>query len=119
MFSQIHQGGIKPWHILKNVLKGEEIVRYSNGWNPLSSKPQLKKIKNLHRKMREERKEEATVAPSRKPQASRSPQEGKKNKKKAPKNPTGCRGQCLQHGQNLDGIQGQRRAKNESTTFTK
>ncbi|MBW0500881.1 hypothetical protein O181_040596 [Austropuccinia psidii MF-1] len=35
------------------------------------------------------------------------------------KNPKGCHGQCLQHGQNLDGIQGQGGAKNETTSFTK
>ncbi|MBW0561623.1 hypothetical protein O181_101338 [Austropuccinia psidii MF-1] len=35
------------------------------------------------------------------------------------KNPKRCHGQCLQHGQNLDGIQGQRGAKNETTLFPK
>ncbi|MBW0460683.1 hypothetical protein O181_000398 [Austropuccinia psidii MF-1] len=35
------------------------------------------------------------------------------------KNPKGFHGQCLQNGQNLDGIQGQRGAKNETTTFSK
>ncbi|MBW0525895.1 hypothetical protein O181_065610 [Austropuccinia psidii MF-1] len=36
-----------------------------------------------------------------------------------PKNPKRCHGQCLQHGQNLDGIQGQRGRKNETTSFPK
>ncbi|MBW0545443.1 hypothetical protein O181_085158 [Austropuccinia psidii MF-1] len=36
-----------------------------------------------------------------------------------PKNPKICHGQCLQHGQNLDGIQGQRGTKNETTSFPK
>ncbi|MBW0470641.1 hypothetical protein O181_010356 [Austropuccinia psidii MF-1] len=36
-----------------------------------------------------------------------------------PKNPKRFHEQCLQHGQNLDGIQGQRRTKNETTSFPK
>ncbi|MBW0485770.1 hypothetical protein O181_025485 [Austropuccinia psidii MF-1] len=36
-----------------------------------------------------------------------------------PKNPKRCHGQCLQHGQNLDGVQGQGGAKNETTSFPK
>ncbi|MBW0562784.1 hypothetical protein O181_102499 [Austropuccinia psidii MF-1] len=35
------------------------------------------------------------------------------------KNPKGCHGQCLQHGNNLDGIQGQEGTKNETTSFPK
>ncbi|MBW0563985.1 hypothetical protein O181_103700 [Austropuccinia psidii MF-1] len=35
------------------------------------------------------------------------------------KNPKRCHGQCLQHGQNLDGIQGQGGTKNETTSFPK
>ncbi|MBW0570630.1 hypothetical protein O181_110345 [Austropuccinia psidii MF-1] len=50
---------MNSWHILKKFLKEEEIVRYSNGWNPLSSKPQIKKIKDYHAKKREATKEEA------------------------------------------------------------
>ncbi|MBW0577643.1 hypothetical protein O181_117358 [Austropuccinia psidii MF-1] len=42
---KIHQGVINSWHILKRFLNKVEIVRYLNGWNPLSSKPQIKKIK--------------------------------------------------------------------------
>ncbi|MBW0590097.1 hypothetical protein O181_129812 [Austropuccinia psidii MF-1] len=34
-----------------------------------------------------------------------------------PNNSNRFHGQCLQHGQNLDGIQGQRGAKNETTPF--
>ncbi|MBW0484716.1 hypothetical protein O181_024431 [Austropuccinia psidii MF-1] len=77
MFPQLHQRVMSSWHILKKFLKAEEIVRYFNGWNPLSSKHQIKKIKEYHAKKREESKEEAPVASTRKP-----PQEGKKNKKK-------------------------------------
>ncbi|MBW0540635.1 hypothetical protein O181_080350 [Austropuccinia psidii MF-1] len=62
MWPQIHQGGMNSWHILKRFPKEEEILRYSNGWNPLTSKPQIKNIKPL-------------------------PQEGKKNKKKNWRNP--------------------------------
>ncbi|MBW0581961.1 hypothetical protein O181_121676 [Austropuccinia psidii MF-1] len=40
-------------------------------------------------------------------------------KLKDSKNPKRCHGQCLQHGQNLDGIQGQGEAKNEITSFPK
>ncbi|MBW0579946.1 hypothetical protein O181_119661 [Austropuccinia psidii MF-1] len=36
-----------------------------------------------------------------------------------PKNPKRCHEQCLQHGQNLDGIQGQRGTKDEKTSFPK
>ncbi|MBW0504109.1 hypothetical protein O181_043824 [Austropuccinia psidii MF-1] len=36
-----------------------------------------------------------------------------------PKNPKRCHGKCLQHGQNLDGIQGQRGKKEETTSFPK
>ncbi|MBW0558904.1 hypothetical protein O181_098619 [Austropuccinia psidii MF-1] len=35
------------------------------------------------------------------------------------KNPKGCHGQCIQHCQNLEGIQGQGRKKNETTSFPK
>ncbi|MBW0577232.1 hypothetical protein O181_116947 [Austropuccinia psidii MF-1] len=35
------------------------------------------------------------------------------------KNPKRFHGQCLQHGQNLDGIQGQGGTKNETTSFPK
>ncbi|MBW0537269.1 hypothetical protein O181_076984 [Austropuccinia psidii MF-1] len=70
------------WHILETFLKEEEIVRYSNGWNPLSSKPQIKKIKEYNAKKREATKEEAPVASTRNPKANQLPQEGKKNKKK-------------------------------------
>ncbi|MBW0550830.1 hypothetical protein O181_090545 [Austropuccinia psidii MF-1] len=79
---QIHQGVMYSWHILKRFLTEEEIVLYSNGWNPLSSKPQIKKIKEYHSKKREASKEEAPVASTSKPQANQPPQEGKKNKKK-------------------------------------
>ncbi|MBW0551224.1 hypothetical protein O181_090939 [Austropuccinia psidii MF-1] len=70
------------WHILKEFLKEEEIVRYSNGWNPVSSKPQIKKIKEYYSKKKAESKEEAPVASTRKPKANKLPQEGKKNNKK-------------------------------------
>ncbi|MBW0592848.1 hypothetical protein O181_132563 [Austropuccinia psidii MF-1] len=63
------------------LLTKEEIVRYSNGWNPLSSKPQIKMVKEYHAKKKEATKEEAPVASTRKPQANPLPQEGKKNKK--------------------------------------
>ncbi|MBW0518835.1 hypothetical protein O181_058550 [Austropuccinia psidii MF-1] len=72
---------MNSWHFLKRFLTEEEIVVYSNGWNPLSSKPQIKKIKEYHSKKREERKEEAPVAPTGKPKVNQPPHEGKKNKK--------------------------------------
>ncbi|MBW0584280.1 hypothetical protein O181_123995 [Austropuccinia psidii MF-1] len=59
MLAQIHQGVMNSWHILKIFLKEEKIVRYYNGWNPLSSKPQIKKIKEDHTKEKEATKEEA------------------------------------------------------------
>ncbi|MBW0545833.1 hypothetical protein O181_085548 [Austropuccinia psidii MF-1] len=127
MFPQIHQEVMNSWNILKKFLKEEEIVRYSNGWSPASYKPQIKKIKEYHAKKREESKEEAPVASISKPQAIKPPQEGKKNKKKNWRNLYSssyriqkikkCHRQCLQHGQNLDGIKRQRRTKNEKTSF--
>ncbi|MBW0590733.1 hypothetical protein O181_130448, partial [Austropuccinia psidii MF-1] len=120
---------MSSWHILKRFLTEEEIVRYSDRWNPLSSKPQIKNIKEYHAKKKEAKKEEATVDSTRNPQASPIPQEGKKKKKELEKiifpklqdskNPKRCHGQCLQHGQSLDGIQGQGGSKNETTSFCK
>ncbi|MBW0517998.1 hypothetical protein O181_057713 [Austropuccinia psidii MF-1] len=68
------QGVMNPWCILKKFLKEEEIVRYSNGWNPLSSKHHSKKIKEYHAKKKEATKEEAPVASISKPQANPLPQ---------------------------------------------
>ncbi|MBW0588865.1 hypothetical protein O181_128580 [Austropuccinia psidii MF-1] len=82
MLPQIHQGVMNSCDILKRFFKEEEIVRYSNGWNPLPSKPQLKKTQDLHNKKREERKEEAQVASTSNLPANQLPQEGNKNKKK-------------------------------------
>ncbi|MBW0514489.1 hypothetical protein O181_054204 [Austropuccinia psidii MF-1] len=81
MFPQIHQGVMNSWNILKRLLKEDEIVRYSNGWNPLSSKPQIKKIKEYHA-TKEATKEEAQVASTSKPQANSLLQKEKKNNKK-------------------------------------
>ncbi|MBW0569620.1 hypothetical protein O181_109335 [Austropuccinia psidii MF-1] len=104
-------------------LTEEEIVVYSNGWNPLSSKPQIKKIKEYPSKKKQGSKEEAPVASTSKPQGNQPPQEGKKNKKRIGGNhvpqATGYHGQCLQHGQNLDGIQRQGGEKNQTTPFHK
>ncbi|MBW0591081.1 hypothetical protein O181_130796 [Austropuccinia psidii MF-1] len=82
MLPQIHQGVMNSWHILKTFLTEEEIVVYSNGWNPLSSKPQIKNLKEYHFKKREATKEEAPVSSTSKPQAKQPPKERKKNKKK-------------------------------------
>ncbi|MBW0591143.1 hypothetical protein O181_130858 [Austropuccinia psidii MF-1] len=87
MLPQLHQGVMNSWHILKTYLKEEEIVRYSNGWNPLSSKPQIENIKEYHSKKKEATKEEAPVAYTSKHQAHPLPQEGKKNKKKSWRKP--------------------------------
>ncbi|MBW0521300.1 hypothetical protein O181_061015 [Austropuccinia psidii MF-1] len=81
MFPQTHQGVMNSWKILKKFLKEEEIVRYSIGYDLLSSKPQIKNIKEYQAKKREARKKEAPVASTSKPQASQLPPEGKKNKK--------------------------------------
>ncbi|MBW0593382.1 hypothetical protein O181_133097 [Austropuccinia psidii MF-1] len=81
MLPQIHQGVMNSWNILKRFLTEEGIVVFSNEWNPLSSKPEIKNIKEYHSKKKEETKKEAPVASTRKPQANQPPQEGKKNKK--------------------------------------
>ncbi|MBW0512714.1 hypothetical protein O181_052429 [Austropuccinia psidii MF-1] len=82
MLPQIHQGVMNSWNVLKLLLKEEEIVKYSNGWNALLSKTQIKNIKEWHNKKREARKEEVPVISTSKPQVNLPPQEGKKKKKK-------------------------------------
>ncbi|MBW0502767.1 hypothetical protein O181_042482 [Austropuccinia psidii MF-1] len=82
MLPQIYQRVMSSQNNLKRFLKEDEIVKYSNGWNQLSSKHHIKKVKDWNIKKREERKEEAPVASARKPQANQPTQEGKKNKKK-------------------------------------
>ncbi|MBW0542516.1 hypothetical protein O181_082231 [Austropuccinia psidii MF-1] len=74
MLPQIHKVVMNSLNILKTFLKEVEIVRYSKGWNPLSSKPKIKRIK-------EGSKEEAPVASTSKPQVNQPPQIGKKKKK--------------------------------------
>ncbi|MBW0511367.1 hypothetical protein O181_051082 [Austropuccinia psidii MF-1] len=81
-FPQIHQGVIDCGNILKKFFKEEEILKYSNGWNPLSSMTKIKKMKEYYAKKREESKEETSVASTSKPQVSQPSQEGKKSKKK-------------------------------------
>ncbi|MBW0496040.1 hypothetical protein O181_035755 [Austropuccinia psidii MF-1] len=81
MLPKIHQGVTNSWKNLKKLLREEGIVKYSTRWNPLSSKPRIKKIKVYHSKKREESKTEVPVASTSKPQVSQLPQEGKKNKK--------------------------------------
>ncbi|MBW0537095.1 hypothetical protein O181_076810 [Austropuccinia psidii MF-1] len=80
MLPQIHQEVMNSWHIHTKFLQEEEIVKYSNGWNILSSKPQIQNIKDWHNKKRELSKEEAPVASTRKPKANQPSQEGKKKK---------------------------------------
>ncbi|MBW0468211.1 hypothetical protein O181_007926 [Austropuccinia psidii MF-1] len=65
----------------------EEIVRSSNGWYQLSSKPQVNRRKDCQNKKRKESKEEAPEASTSMPQANQPPQEGKRNKKKNCKKP--------------------------------
>ncbi|MBW0489066.1 hypothetical protein O181_028781 [Austropuccinia psidii MF-1] len=83
----IHQGVISSWNILKKILKEQEIVKYYNGWNPLSSKPQIERIKEWHNKKREASKEQAPLASTSKQQSSHPPQQGKKNKRKNRRKP--------------------------------
>ncbi|MBW0593729.1 hypothetical protein O181_133444 [Austropuccinia psidii MF-1] len=128
MLLQIHQGVMNSRNILKRFFKEEEIVRYSNGWNPLSSQPNIKKIKEYHAKKREATKEEAPVASTRNPQDNPLSKEGKKNKNKnwrkpyspsyrIPKIQKRFNGQFLQHGQNIEGIQGEGGKKNHTISF--
>ncbi|MBW0593017.1 hypothetical protein O181_132732 [Austropuccinia psidii MF-1] len=78
---------MNPWNIIKKLLEEEEIVKISNGLNPLSSKPQIKNIKEYHNKKKEASRVEAPVASTSNPQVSQTPQEGKKNKKRSWKKP--------------------------------
>ncbi|MBW0508554.1 hypothetical protein O181_048269 [Austropuccinia psidii MF-1] len=82
LLPKIYQGVINSCNNLKNFLKEEEMARYSNDLNPLSSKPQIKTIKDWQNKKREAGKEKATVASTRKPKYSQTPQEGKKRRKR-------------------------------------
>ncbi|MBW0472913.1 hypothetical protein O181_012628 [Austropuccinia psidii MF-1] len=119
---------MNSWHILKKFLKEEEIVRYSNGWNPLSSKTQ---IKNKGVPFQKEGKKGRSPSSfyekaSSQPTSPRREEEQEKGLKETifprlhhSKNPKIFHGQCLQHLQNLDGIQGKRGTKNERTPFTK
>ncbi|MBW0579873.1 hypothetical protein O181_119588 [Austropuccinia psidii MF-1] len=128
MLPQVHKGVMNSWHILKKFLKEVEIVRYFNGWNQLSSKPQIKRIKEYHDN--KEKGKQGRSPSSFYQQASSQPacprREGEQEKEfeetifsklQDPKNPKRCNGQCLQHDQNLDGIQGQKGTKNETTSF--
>ncbi|MBW0472888.1 hypothetical protein O181_012603 [Austropuccinia psidii MF-1] len=72
---------MNSWHIMKKFLKEEEIARYSTGCNSLSSKPQIRKIKEYHAKKKEASKEKDAVASTSKVQANQIYQEGKKNNK--------------------------------------
>ncbi|MBW0536790.1 hypothetical protein O181_076505 [Austropuccinia psidii MF-1] len=122
MLPQIHQGVMNSWQISEKFLKEEEIVRYFNGWNPLSSKHQMKNIKEYHAKKREETNGEAPSQPTSPRREEEQEKELEKTilpKLQASKNPKRCHGQCLQHAQNLDGIQGQGGTKNETTSFPK
>ncbi|MBW0476887.1 hypothetical protein O181_016602 [Austropuccinia psidii MF-1] len=76
MLPQIQQGVMHSLNILKRFLKEEEIGRYSNRWNLLSSKPQIKNIDGYHAKIRGESEEEDPEASTRKPQVSQSSKKG-------------------------------------------
>ncbi|MBW0506443.1 hypothetical protein O181_046158 [Austropuccinia psidii MF-1] len=97
---QIHQGVMKSCNFLKRFLKEEKIVRCSNGWNPLSSRPQIKRIKDWHIKKREASKEEAPVASTRELQANQYPRE--RNKKEKELEETGF--PMLQDSKNLKNV---------------
>ncbi|MBW0540208.1 hypothetical protein O181_079923 [Austropuccinia psidii MF-1] len=86
MLPKIHQGVMNSWNNLKKLLKEEEKVRYSNAWNPLSSKPQIKKIKEYHSKKKEANKEEAPVASTSKPQPTHFPKKGRRTRKRTGEN---------------------------------
>ncbi|MBW0549098.1 hypothetical protein O181_088813 [Austropuccinia psidii MF-1] len=86
-----------------------------------------KKVKEYHTKKKEASKEEAPVASTSKPQTSPKREEEQEQeleetifpKLQDSKSPKRCHRKCLQHGQNLDGIQGKRGTKNGKTPFTK
>ncbi|MBW0593115.1 hypothetical protein O181_132830 [Austropuccinia psidii MF-1] len=121
MLPQIHQGVMNSWNILK-FHKEEEIVKYSNGWSPLSSKPQFKKIKEYLAKKREANKAEAPskhTSPRREEEQEKELEKTIIPKLKDSKNPKRCHGQFLQHCQNLDRIQGHEGTKNERTSLPK
>ncbi|MBW0578154.1 hypothetical protein O181_117869 [Austropuccinia psidii MF-1] len=125
MFPQINQGVMNYWNILKKLLKEEEIVKYSNGWDQLSSKPKIKKDKGVPCQ-KEGEKQGRSPSSSYQKASPRVEEEQEKKleetilpKLQDPKNPKECHGKCFQNGQNLNGIQGKRGRKNVETPFTK
>ncbi|MBW0571290.1 hypothetical protein O181_111005 [Austropuccinia psidii MF-1] len=74
-------------NVASNTPRSDEIMAhpqnvYSNGWNPLSSKPQIKKINKYHSKKEGHKQGRSPEASTSKPQASQPLQKGKKKKKK-------------------------------------
>ncbi|MBW0573030.1 hypothetical protein O181_112745 [Austropuccinia psidii MF-1] len=111
-------------------LTEEEIMVYSNGYNTLSSKPQFKKDQGVP--CQKEGGKQGRSPSSFHQQASSQPTSPRREEEQEKeleetifpklqdsKNPKRCHGQCLQHGQNFDGIQRQGGAKNETTPFPK
>ncbi|MBW0506167.1 hypothetical protein O181_045882 [Austropuccinia psidii MF-1] len=130
MLPQIHQGVMNSWHILKRFLTEEEIVVYSNGWNPLSSKPQVKKDQGVpcqeeggnQGRSPSSFYQQAPSQPTSPRRAAEQEKESEKNifpKLQDSKNPNRFHRQCLQHGQKFDGIQRQGGAKNVTNLFPK
>ncbi|MBW0463100.1 hypothetical protein O181_002815 [Austropuccinia psidii MF-1] len=116
MLPQIHQGVMNYWHILKKFLKEDEIVKSSNGWNLLSSRPQIKN-KGLAQQKEGGKKgrspssfyQKATSWPTSARREEEKDQEWEEtilHKLQDSKNPRICHEKCLEHGQNLDRIQG-------------
>ncbi|MBW0462541.1 hypothetical protein O181_002256 [Austropuccinia psidii MF-1] len=112
MLPQIHRGVMNSWQILKKVLKEEKIEEKrqakkeggKQGRSPNSFYQQATSQATSSRREEEKEKQlKETIFP----------------KLQDPKNPKGCHGQCFKNGQNLDGNQGQRGTKNETTPFTK
>ncbi|MBW0465256.1 hypothetical protein O181_004971 [Austropuccinia psidii MF-1] len=83
MLTQILQGMINSWNILKTFLQQKETVISSNGWNLLPYKPQTKKINEYNNKKRWESKVEDPGTSTRKPQVSQTPQEGNNENKRS------------------------------------
>ncbi|MBW0508597.1 hypothetical protein O181_048312 [Austropuccinia psidii MF-1] len=108
---------MNSWNILKRFFKEWEIVRYSNGWNPLTSKPH-RKDKGLEQQKEGSKQgripssfyQKATsqpTTPKREDEQEKELEETIFPKLQNSKNTKKLHRQCLQHGQNVDWIPGQ------------
>ncbi|MBW0558557.1 hypothetical protein O181_098272 [Austropuccinia psidii MF-1] len=117
MLLQIHQGVMSSWNIQKKVPQSggnSDILQWMESTIIQTSNTK----KEYHAKNREASKEEAPVVLPSSLKSSNLPKKGRRTRKRIEGNnipqvagfgkSKKCHGQCLQHGQNIDSIQGKR-----------